>query len=155
MNQPATSATAATDVLVRLAVAEDMHAVFALRYDVFVIGQAVPADLERDDLDAAADHIVAARGGVVVGTGRLLAPGVLEPDATIGRMAVAERARGAGVGAAVLARLEQQAGLRGWPAVELHAQLHAEVFYRRAGYRPFGETYLEAGIAHIGMRKHL
>ena len=155
MTQPVPPPGASLDVVVRIAVAEDMPAVFAVRYDVFVIGQAVPADLERDDLDAAADHVVAERGGVVVGTGRLLAPGVLEPDATIGRMAVLEDSRGAGIGAAVLDRLEQQAHHRGWPAVELHAQLHAEAFYRRAGFEPFGEGYLEAGIAHIGMRKIL
>ena len=136
-------------MIVRLAEPQDMDAVFALRHEVFVIGQDVPADLERDDLDAVSDHVVALVDGDVVGTGRLL------PDGTIGRMAVAERNRGEGIGAAVLARLEERARERGLPAVELHAQLHATGFYDRAGYVAFGEVYLEAGIEHLSMRKEL
>lgn len=136
-------------MIVRMALPEDMPAVFALRYDVFVVGQDVPEDLERDDLDAVSDHAVALVEGEVVGTGRLL------PDGTIGRMAVATAARGAGIGAALLARLEARARERGLPAVELHAQVHATGFYDKAGYLPFGDVYLEAGIEHVSMRKPL
>lgn len=134
---------------VRLATAEDMPAAFRLRHEVFVIGQDVPADLERDDRDADSAHAVAVVDDVLVGTGRLL------PDGTIGRMAVAESARGQGIGVAVLTCLEQAARDRGLPAVELHAQLHAVGFYSRAGYQPCSEVYLEAGIEHQSMRKEL
>ena len=133
----------------RLARPEDMEQVFALRHEVFVVGQGVPEDLERDELDAVSDHAVVVQDGQVVGTGRLL------PDGTIGRMAVAERVRGQGVGARVLARLEERARERGLPAVELHAQVHATGFYDKAGYVGFGEVYLEAGIEHQGMRRAL
>ncbi len=136
-------------MIVGLACEQDLPAVFALRHEVFVVGQGVPEELERDDLDAVSDHAVAVIDGTLVGTGRLL------PDATIGRMAVASSARGAGVGTAVLARLEERARERGLPAVELHAQVHAQGFYARAGYLPVGEVYLEAGIEHCTMRKQL
>ncbi len=136
-------------MIVLLAGPQDMAAVFALRREVFVVGQGVPADLELDDLDAVSDHAVALLDGVVVGTGRLL------PTGTVGRMAVAESARGQGVGAAVLACLEDQARARGFGVVELHAQLHAAGFYDKAGYTPYGEVYLEAGIEHVSMRKEL
>ena len=36
----------------------------------------------------------------------------------------------------MLAELERMAGRQGVAAVELHAQLHAQDFYRRAGYQP-------------------
>ncbi len=134
---------------VRLADPEDLPAVFALRHEVFVVGQDVPADLERDELDGVSDHVVAGLDRTVVGTGRLL------PDGTIGRMAVAAQSRGRGVGARVLARLEERARERGLTAVELHAQVHARAFYERAGYAAFGEPYLEAGIEHVSMRKVL
>jgi predicted GNAT family N-acyltransferase len=136
-------------VIARLADAADLPAVFALRHEVFVIGQDVPEDLERDDLDALSDHAVAVIDGKVVGTGRLL------PDGTIGRMAVASSVRGQGIGAAVLGVLEEQARHRGFPAVELHAQVHALGFYDRYGYVPCSEVYLEAGIEHQSMRKEL
>ena len=135
--------------MTRLARPEDLAALLALRHEVFVVGQGVPADLERDELDAVADHAVAERDGRVVGTGRLL------PDGTIGRLAVAPALRGQGIGAEVLARLEDRARERGLPAVELHAQLHARGFYDKAGYASYGEVYVEAGIDHVSMRKQL
>ncbi|MCW2605724.1 MAG: acetyltransferase [Frankiales bacterium] len=132
-----------------------MDDVYALRHEVFVVGQDVPEDMERDELDPGATHVVARLDGVVVGTGRLLAPGTAAEQATIGRLAVAGGVRGRGVGARVLQELEEAARARGWPAVELHAQTHALGFYERAGYTAFGEVYDEAGIEHQSMRKPL
>jgi predicted GNAT family N-acyltransferase len=63
--------------------------------------------------------------------------------------------RGKGIGAAVLAVLEDRARERGLDAVELHAQVHAVGFYDRYGYVPCSEVYLEAGIEHQSMRKEL
>ena len=133
----------------RLAAPADLEAVFALRHRVFVVEQQVPLELERDELDAVSDHAVHLVGEQVVGTGRLL------PGGTIGRMAVDPAHRGSGVGAAVLARLEQRARERGLARVELHAQAHALGFYERAGWSAFGEPYDEAGIAHVSMSKAL
>jgi predicted GNAT family N-acyltransferase len=136
-------------VIARLATPAEMPAVFALRHEVFVVGQDVPEELERDELDAVSDHAVAVVDDQVVGTGRLL------PDGTIGRMAVSSAVRGQGIGAAVLTVLEERARERGLAAVELHAQVHALGFYDRYGYVPFTEVYLEAGIEHRSMRKEL
>ena len=147
---------------VHVALPLDLAEVYALRYEVFVVGQGVPAALERDELDQHCLHVVARVDGVVVGTGRLVpgrvaADGTLEaaPVATVGRLAVADAARGTGIGALLLALLEQQAALGGAPVVELHAQVHARGFYERAGYVSFGGVYSEAGIDHIGMHKQL
>ena len=150
---------------VRLASASDLPAVYALRHEVFVVGQGVPVALERDALDEFADHVVAIADGAVTGTGRLvdgrididgeLVPGTVGTVGTIGRMAVAASARGAGTGRALLDLLVVCAGQRGLPEVELHAQLHARGFYEQAGFRPFGAVYLEAGIEHLGMSRPL
>lgn len=142
---------------VRMAGPPDMPVLYALRHKVFVVGQDVPEDLERDEDDETCDHVVAVQDGRVVGTGRLLrwSDGGPAGTGTIGRMAVAASDRGRGVGSAVLARLEERAAEVGLTAVELHAQLHAQQFYGRAGYRPHGAVYLEAGIEHISMRKEL
>lgn len=129
--------------------APEMDQVHALRHEVFVIGQNVPVELEVDAVDAECDHAVALVEGVVVGTGRLL------PDATIGRMAVADVNRGQRIGTAVLAALEAQASARGHDRVQLHAQLHAAGFYDRAGYQRVSDVYLEAGIQHVTMQKRL
>lgn len=154
-----------TGVQVRAATADDLAAAFALRYEVFVVGQGVPPALERDVLDATATHVVAVDAGRVIGTGRLvdgridldgrLVPGTAGTVGTVGRMAVAPSERGRGVGRAVLDRLVDLAAARGLPAVELHAQVHARDFYARAGFAAYGEVYLEAGIEHVGMRRPL
>ena len=141
-------------VIVRVALAEDRPALHALRRRVFVDEQGVPADLELDVLDDEAVHAVAHdAAGAVVGTGRLL----VGPDgrARIGRMAVDGPARGSGVGGALLAVLEGAAADAGCRRCEVHAQLHAAGFYRRAGYTSQGPPFLEAGIAHLAMGKDL
>ena len=131
----------------------DMPEVAALRTRVFVVEQGVPAEIEQDAADATAVHVLSRDAtGRVVATGRLLVSG---PTAGIGRMATDAAARGRGHAAAVLAELHRQAVLRGVAEVELHAQLTARGFYERAGYGAVGETYEEAGIAHITMRRRL
>ena len=152
-------------VEVRLATPDELDGVFALRHDVFVLGQGVPVEIEQDELDASADHAVAQLDGVLVGTGRLvrgridedglLVPGTSDAVGTVGRMAVAEPARGNGTGRLLLDLLVARADELRLPAVELHAQVHALGFYERAGFSPFGEVYLEAGIEHLGMRRAL
>ncbi len=121
-----------------------------VRETVFVQEQGVPLALEYDDLDAACDHaVVLDTDGRAVGTGRLI------PDGRIGRMAVLREWRGRGVGAAILARLVERACERGMTRVTLSAQTHAAPFYARYGFVAHGETYIEAGILHVGMARAL
>jgi predicted GNAT family N-acyltransferase len=134
----------------------DWPEIIALRTRVFVEEQGVPADLEQDDRDATAVHVHARdEAGRVVATGRLLLPADGSTTASLGRMAADPAVRGRGFGAAVLAELHEQARLRGVAAIELHAQVTARGFYERAGYTAVGGEYLEAGIAHVTMRRRL
>jgi predicted GNAT family N-acyltransferase len=131
----------------------DWPDVVALRTRVFVEEQGVPPEIEQDDRDATAVHVLSRdAAGRVVATGRLLVDG---ERASIGRMAADRAVRGQGHGAAVLAELHRQAVLRGVREVELHAQVTARRFYERAGYAAVGEEYLEAGIAHVTMVRSL
>ncbi|CAN7322862.1 GNAT family N-acetyltransferase [Pseudoduganella sp. LjRoot289] len=118
----------------------------AIRMEVFVMEQGVPAELEMDDNDAACLHAVAYdASGAPVGTGRLL------PDGHIGRMAVRKIARGTGVGGALLQGLMAQAKARGDHAVVLGAQTHAAPFYAKHGFAIVGQEWMEAGIPHVEM----
>ncbi|MFG2935320.1 GNAT family N-acetyltransferase [Streptomyces sp. NPDC048282] len=141
----------------------DLEACFAVRKQVFVVEQGVPEDLEYDEYDATALHVLAVReDGVPLGTGRLLYG---EPAAektggdlslgSLGRLAVSQEARGLGVGVALVRAIEEAARARGLAAVDLHAQTHALGFYERLGYQPYGAEYEEAGIPHRGMRRVL
>lgn len=121
-----------------------------VRYEVFVVEQKVPIELEWDDMDAQCVHaLMSDESGTPLATGRLL------PDGHIGRMAVLEKARGAGLGGRILEALIAAARERGDSAVMLNAQTHAEPFYARFGFERDGEAFMEAGIPHIAMRRHL
>ncbi|WP_408990399.1 GNAT family N-acetyltransferase, partial [Streptomyces shenzhenensis] len=51
----------------------DLEACFAVRKQVFVVEQGVPEDLEYDEYDPVAVHVLAVgEDGVPLGTGRLL-----------------------------------------------------------------------------------
>ena len=119
----------------------------AIRFEVFVDEQKVPAEIELDDMDAVCLHAVAYDdAGNAIGTGRLL------PDGHIGRMAVRQPGRGTGVGGAILTLLMDKARARGDAAVVLNAQTVAAPFYARHGFVQLGEQFEEAGIAHVEMR---
>lgn len=126
------------------------NAATAIRTEVFVQEQRVPADMELDDMDASCLHAVAFDpAGMAVGTGRLL------PDGHIGRMAVRREWRGRGVGGAILGMLIAEARGLGYHAVVLHAQTHALGFYTRHGFTAEGDVFEEANIPHVVMRREL
>ena len=126
----------------------------AIRKQVFVDEQGIPAELEWDAADAVCLHAVAYnRLGLPLATGRLLEH---EPGTSkIGRMAVLAAMRGSRVGRAVLDALMQAARARGDRQVLLHAQSAAAGFYRRAGFEVQGAGFEEAGMAHLAMVKAL
>ncbi|MGA4848320.1 GNAT family N-acetyltransferase [Streptomyces sp. G5(2025)] len=142
---------------------EDLAACFAVRKDVFVAEQQVPEEVEYDEYDAGAVHVLAVReDGVPLGTGRLLTGAAAAAknggDATVGalgRLAVTRAARGLGVGAALVEAIEDAARARGLTAMDLHAQTHALGFYERLGYEVYGPEFPDAGIPHRAMRKAL
>ena len=134
---------------------ERLRVALALRFEVFVEEQGVPADEEidahdREDLDAV-HAVVSDENGAVVAAGRFFRSGA--GIAQIGRMVVARRMRGRGTGAALLEALIAEARRRGYERARLDAQLHAVEFYAKAGFAPAGERLLDAGIVHQPMEK--
>ncbi|MFV0130349.1 GNAT family N-acetyltransferase [Streptomyces sp. HMX112] len=154
-----------TVFVVREAVTEaDRQAAFAVRREVFVVEQGVPAELEYDAHDSTAVHVLAVRrdDGTALGTGRLLygaeavgRTGGDEGVGSLGRLAVTEAARGLGAGAALVRAIEDAARARGLTAVDLHAQTRVVGFYERLGYAAYGAEFHDAGIPHLAMRRTL
>lgn len=138
--------------------AEGMAAVHAIRHEVFVVEQNVPAELEWDGKDGRAVHVLAPDAG----TGRLLlgadaaAKNGGDPTtAVLGRLAVLKPARGTGVGARLVTALEDEARRLGLAGVYLEAQVQAIAFYERLGYTAYGPEFPDAGIPHRAMRRSL
>ena len=130
----------------------EVDAALALRYDVFCIEQGVSLAEERDGHDEQALHLVVVDDGEVVGTCRLLAHG---SEVKLGRMAVAPSHRGRGLAAELLVEADARARELHGQRITLAAQLGARALYERAGYAPYGEVFLDAGIEHVMMAKAL
>lgn len=128
---------------------DDMATLKAIRFEVFVEEQKVPAEEEIDAYDPLSIHAIAWSNGKAAACGRLL------PDGHIGRMAVLKPFRGFGVGALVLQHLMERARQRGDREVVLSAQTHAIGFYEKFGFVVEGGEYLDCNIAHRDMRKIL
>jgi predicted GNAT family N-acyltransferase len=121
-----------------------------IRFAVFVDEQGVPPELEHDEHDHHALHLIAmAADGTPVATARML------PDGHIGRMAVLPTWRGQGIGTAMLRDLIALAAERGIGHLFLNAQCEAESFYRRLGFQAEGGIFQDAGIDHRRMTLQL
>jgi predicted GNAT family N-acyltransferase len=141
----------------------DLAAVYAIRHTVFVREQGVPVELERDDRDAGADHFVAVLKGEAVGAVRM----VIEPAgfegveeglgavAHLGRLAVRQDARRAGLGALLVRAVERRVTERGLRVVYLGSQTHAVGFYTGLGYVAYGQEFDDAGLPHRHMARVL
>lgn len=135
----------------RIAEAEGLEEVHALRRAVFIDEQGIPEAEEWDDLDDGAVHLLAWMDGQPVGTARLLMQG---DTGRIGRICVLAQARGTGLGAALVqdavARMQASGNIR---MIRLGAQAYAVGFYEKLGFRVCGPEYDDAGIPHHEMER--
>jgi predicted GNAT family N-acyltransferase len=130
----------------------EIDAALALRYEVFCLEQGVSLEEERDGRDGEALHLVVVDDGEVVGTCRLLLVG---SEVKLGRMAVAASHRGRGLAAELLVEADVRSRELRAERIALAAQLTARALYERAGYSPYGDVFLDAGIEHVMMGKAL
>ena len=130
----------------------EVTAALELRERIFCREQGVSFEADQDGRDPEATHIVAVDDGVVIGTCRLLFRG---PVARLGRLAVEQGRRGDGVAAEILTEADRIATEAGSESIALHAQTYALPLYARAGYEPYGPTFVEEGIEHVAMAKRL
>ncbi|MES9873376.1 MAG: GNAT family N-acetyltransferase [Candidatus Sedimenticola sp. PURPLELP] len=125
---------------------EDLPALRQVREEVFIREQGVPPDLEWDDDDPEAIHLLAEDTNKrPIGTVRLL------PDGQIGRMAVVSSWRNRGIGGRLICHLLESTDKQRFPRLFLNAQTQAVSFYRRFGFAEQGEVFMEAGIPHLRM----
>ena len=130
----------------------ELSAALELRERIFCGEQGVSFQADQDGRDPEATHIVAVDDGVVIGTCRLLFRGHV---ARLGRLAVEQDRRGDGIAAVILAEADRIASEAGSESIALHAQTYALPLYERAGYAPYGPTFVEEGIEHVAMEKRL
>ncbi|RTR31328.1 GNAT family N-acetyltransferase [Shewanella atlantica] len=133
---------------------DELYELLKLRVDIFVVEQNCPyPELDEKDRHSETRHLLGRNdAGEIVAYARLLAPGVSYADASIGRVVVAEQARGAGVAHSLMSeaiRVTQEL----WPEknIQLGGQEYLKAFYQKLGFEPVSEVYLEDGIPHLDM----
>ena len=127
---------------------KDLERAFDIRRTVFIREQDVPEEIELDELDASALHVLCETGGQVVATGRL---NFFNNETKLGRVAVLREWRGMGIGSQVVEFLLERAREMGTSLVYANAQTWTEGFYQKMGFETVSGIFLEAGIEHVRM----
>jgi predicted GNAT family N-acyltransferase len=128
---------------------EDLTDAFFIRKKVFIEEQKIDVNIDFDDLDKDAIHVVAYEDNYPVGTGRLINK---ENIYIIGRIAVLKEKRGNYYGDLIVRMLIKKAFDSGAEFVDIHSQLSAISFYKKIGFKEYGKKYVVASIEHIDMR---
>lgn len=131
----------------------EFHDIISLRIKVFVVEQDCPYQ-DLDGKDRKSYHLIARNGqGNVVGTARILPPGVSYPECSIGRVVIDEEVRGHGLGHTLMQECMDYALLEfGNSPIVISAQKHLENYYGTHGFASTGKDYLEDGIPHVEMK---
>ena len=126
-----------------------MERAFAIRRAVFCDEQGVSREEEFDGRDGGCRHYLASASGETVGAARLRDCG--NGEVKIERVAVLDPHRGNGFGTALMRRTIADAAASCADTIAIHAQCHAETFYKDLGFVTEGGVFEEAGIPHVRM----
>lgn len=134
-----------------LSYGNDLSEVFDIRRKVFIEEQHIPDEIEFDELDAEAMHVIVyeeSGSKKAVATGRIIYDGEY---CRIGRIAVLKEYRGKKYGDFTVRMLLNKAFTADIHEVTIDAQVKAIEFYHKIGFQDVGIDFMEAGIPHRKM----
>lgn len=131
--------------------AYELFEIYRLRISVFVVEQNCPYQ-EADDADLSAYHVYLRGENGILAYLRVLPPGAVFEDASIGRVLSVKRREGLGtkIVSEGIRIAEEKFGAK---AITIEAQTYARSLYEELGFRQISEEFLEDGIPHIKMRR--
>ncbi len=131
----------------------ELNGAFEVRRQVFTEEQGISQDIELDEYDREALHMVVKDGDRVIATARVQFSA--SGQAKIERMAVFKPYRRRGIGRRIISFLSKELGNRHVGQLVLHAQQSAIAFYKSCGFKESGSPFYEAGIKHTKMQRRL
>lgn len=133
----------------------ELYQLLRLRSEVFVVEQnCIYQDI--DDKDKKAFHVMGFEGDELVAYTRFFRPGDYFEKASLGRVAVPKASRDSGFGRQIIAATIEQMELNDKiEQIEISAQVYLKGFYEDFYFSIVGEDYLEDGIPHIKMVRHV
>ncbi len=119
---------------------------FEIRREVFVVEQNCPPELEYEN-EEICQHYLAYFNGIPAATARWR---TTDNGIKLERFAVLNEYRRNGIALALVNRLLNDVKAFN-KAIYLHAQIEAMPLYAKAGFKPTGPQFEEAGIQHFKM----
>jgi predicted GNAT family N-acyltransferase len=124
-----------------------------IRHRVFVDEQNVPAELEVDEHEDEAIHVVLYDdSSQPIGAGRCRK---VNDALKVERICVLKEHRKTGAGKLIMKQIEDVAKDEGITKLKLNSQTHAQAFYASLGYQTVSDEFMDAGIPHVTMIKEL
>ncbi|MBS1763886.1 MAG: GNAT family N-acetyltransferase [Bacteroidetes bacterium] len=134
----------------RLSVNE-LYDLLQMRQQVFVVEQTCPYR-DLDDTDKLSLHLTGRKNNLVVAYSRIIPPGILYAEPSIGRVATHFEVRGTGIGRELFSRsLEECINLFGMQPIKIMAQCYLRSFYESYGFQVHGDAFPEDNIPHFYM----
>ncbi len=128
---------------------EFLDIAFSIRRKVFILEQNVSDEEEYDEFESTARHFLAFVDNEAVGTARMR---ITQKGIKLERFSVLKEFRGVQVGTNLVKNLLTKCKNEIQSPVYLYAQIAAQKFYEKFGFRARGEIFLDAGIEHIEMQ---
>lgn len=114
----------------------ELKEAFGVRKKVFVEEQGISEDLEFDNRDREALHVIVADAERVISTARVIF--LTAHQAKLERMAVLRPFRRRGIGSRIISFLNEELKNRQVEQVVLHAQYAVVAFYKSCGFEELG-----------------
>ena len=127
------------------------HRIVQAREEVFFLEQRITCP-DADAIDSRSIFQWIEHEGRVIAFLRIIPPGIIHEEASVGRVLVVRQERRKGLCRRMMREALRQIAAR-WPGCGVHisAQAYLEGFYASLGFETVTPPYEEAGIRHVGM----
>jgi ElaA protein len=129
----------------------ELYEILRLRSEVFVVEQNC-VFLDMDNKDEGCLHFMGFVGAKLAAYTRLVPPGHIYDEMSIGRVVTSPKHRNKGLGKELMQRsIDECRNYFGEGDIKIGAQCYLLKFYKSLGFKVSGERYLEDGIEHVHM----
>lgn len=128
---------------------EDINTCYDLREIIFIKGQNVPIDRERDEYDNICTHFLLIDNNKPIGVARIRKN---SEYIIIERVGILQEYRKNGAGFFLMQGIIDYCKNNNFSKIVLSSQEHAVNFYNKFGFKTIGEKYMDANIPHLKMQ---
>ena len=132
----------------------ELYEFMVLRQEVFVVEQSCHY-LDADGKDVNSFHLMGYVGENMVAYTRIVIPGIIYQEVSIGRVVTAQSVRGQGIGLELMEKTLDYIKVEfGDVPIRLAAQTYLLKYYQKFGFSSTGKEYFEDEIPHTEMLRN-